>query len=227
MQTRPYQFKQVLEKTPIFSQLASQELDALSALFRVQRYAKGRIIFEHGGKPAKLHFLLEGGAKSVRYTPEGKEIILHMIYSGELFAILPTYLELGYTGTAITTCASMIGHLERKDLLGVLQQFPNIALKMMGMMALRTKYLLNRIEEQTALSPMERVVRFLARECENQQSPVIHLPHSKNDISLILGTVPETLSRCLTKLVQQQLIRLEGRQVTILDHEKLFEIGWM
>ena len=48
----------------------------------------------------------------------------------------------------------------------------------------------------------------------------------KGQLSSLLGTVPETLSRILTKMINSGLIRSEGtRGIRILDHKGLEDLA--
>ena len=56
----------------------------------------------------------------------------------------------------------------------------------------------------------------------------VSLAISKGQLASLLGTVPETLSRMFAKLSSQQLIEVDGRQITLLNRpalENLAETG--
>ncbi|NTV43996.1 MAG: winged helix-turn-helix domain-containing protein, partial [Syntrophobacteraceae bacterium] len=55
----------------------------------------------------------------------------------------------------------------------------------------------------------------------NTHSNLFELDITKSQLASLLGTIPETLSRILAKMSQQDLIRVEGRRITILDREGL------
>ena len=216
---------QSLGQIPIFSFLEEHELKALTKLVRISKIGKGGIVFNHGEHPASLHLLIEGQLKSVRYNEEGKEAVLHIINKGEPFAVIPAYLDIPYTGTAIAVKSSQVGKITRQDFLVVLKQHPEIALKMMGTMAQRTENLLTRIEDQTMHTPLERIVRYLLRESQTVLSPSFNLSMTKNNLAKTLGTTPETLSRCFAELSRNQVVHIKGKKVTILDEVKLLEVG--
>ena len=48
---------------------------------------------------------------------------------------------------------------------------------------------------------------------------------SKGQLASLLGTIPETLSRILAKMNRQELIRLRGAQIRIMDRRGLEEIA--
>jgi CRP/FNR family transcriptional regulator len=48
---------------------------------------------------------------------------------------------------------------------------------------------------------------------------------SKGQLASILGTIPETLSRIFAKLSGQDLIRVEGPKIILLDREGLEDLA--
>ena len=207
----------VLPTVFLFSRLETAEIEALRKLVKVTEVSKGEIIFHHGDKPADFHFLIKGQLRSVRYSEDGKETVMHMIYEGEAFAVTSAYLDIPYTGTSIAVKTSLVGKIDRKEFLELLRNFPEISLKMMGMMAQRTGQLLTRIDEQTSYTPMERVIRFLIKESKIKNSSTFNLSLTKGDLARLLGTIPETLSRCLAELSQKKAIKVDGKKISIID----------
>jgi CRP/FNR family transcriptional regulator len=47
---------------------------------------------------------------------------------------------------------------------------------------------------------------------------------AKGQLASILGTIPETLSRILSKMVNQDLIRVQGRTIKLIDKKGLEEV---
>lgn len=56
---------------------------------------------------------------------------------------------------------------------------------------------------------------------EEQERDTIRLDLTKSHLASLLGTIPETLSRILTKMVKADLIATNGPTITILDRESL------
>ena len=48
---------------------------------------------------------------------------------------------------------------------------------------------------------------------------------AKNQLAGLLGTIPETLSRILSKMVSQGLIQLNGPRIRIVDRQGLEELA--
>jgi len=76
----------------------------------------------------------------------------------------------------------------------------------------------------------ERLAGFL-RELQRRQqargeSPVrIQLPMGRADIASYLGLVIETVSRAFTRLQEEQVLKVSGRRVQVLDSRRLSELS--
>ena len=55
--------------------------------------------------------------------------------------------------------------------------------------------------------------------------PTIELDISKNQMAGLLGTIPETLSRILKRMNDENLIKVTTRSIAILDKKGLTESG--
>ena len=64
-----------------------------------------------------------------------------------------------------------------------------------------------------------------ARELESRGRTLVKLNIGKAQLASLLGTIPETLSRILTKLAKQGLISSDGPQITILDRDGLEDLA--
>jgi CRP/FNR family transcriptional regulator len=60
---------------------------------------------------------------------------------------------------------------------------------------------------------------------EQGRDDQVSLSISKGQLASLLGTIPETLSRILAKLSSQQLIRVEGRKIALVDAEGLKDLA--
>ena len=70
---------------------------------------------------------------------------------------------------------------------------------------------------------MAAYLLYLADEQGNEE--LVSLNISKAQISSLLGTTPETLSRILTKMAGKRLIEVKRRDIKILNRKGLEELA--
>jgi CRP-like cAMP-binding protein len=82
------------------------------------------------------------------------------------------------------------------------------------------------VEAMTLHSATQRVIGYLARlEDEEGTGGKVKLPAQKSLIASHLNLTPEYFSRILHDLADAGLIRIEGRDIAILDQEGLRKYG--
>ena len=69
--------------------------------------------------------------------------------------------------------------------------------------------------------PARLAAYFLYLSDRTKASDTFELDITKAQLASVLGTIPETLSRILSRMNQQQLIQVEGRRITLIDRQAL------
>ena len=78
----------------------------------------------------------------------------------------------------------------------------------------KQRYLTERIQELTTKDVEHRFFTFLRSQYGEQE--IIRTPLSKKDIAAAIGTTPESLSRLILRLHDDQIIDWQGREIRIL-----------
>jgi CRP/FNR family transcriptional regulator, dissimilatory nitrate respiration regulator len=95
---------------------------------------------------------------------------------------------------------------------------------MLGTLSHRLLHMTKLVESLSLKDVSTRLAAYLVQLSADQgQAATVQLDINKGQLASLLGTVPETLSRALNRLVNQNLIKVEGRQITILNRKGLHE----
>lgn len=65
----------------------------------------------------------------------------------------------------------------------------------------------------------------LSVEEQRENSNDLELSITKGQLASLLGTIPETLSRILTKMTDQGIIELDGRKIRIVKRDIVKELA--
>lgn len=139
--------------------------------------------------------------------------------SGELslFSSLPL------TDNAQALEATKMCVLQGERLKELIAKYPSIAFKVIDELSRRLEKAENRIEDISLSSVTKRIAGALLELSEGRQE--VLLPMTKGDLASQLGMTQETLSRKLTALEGEGLIKLKGhRKIIIKERAKLEEI---
>ncbi len=214
--------EQFLSKTKLFSGLPSEQYHSLGKIARKLVYPKGQVIFTQG-EPGKGFFIvIKGKVKISQTSLEGKEQILNFFTEGEHFAEVPAFDGGCYPVSAATLEDTELLFFSREDFLHLIQKHPSLAINILVVFAKHLRKLVGLVENVSLREVPQRLAVYLLDLSERQgHKTTVELDLTKGQLAAMMGTIPETLSRGLTKLSQEGLIAVQGVQITLLDVEKL------
>jgi CRP/FNR family transcriptional regulator, anaerobic regulatory protein len=202
------------------------EFDRMQTIVQRRRPLKrGDRLFATGQKLDCLYVAREGAFKSVVYNTEGDCQVTGFHLPGEI-------LGLDALGTSRHTCDSIalttadVCEIPLTELERVAAQLPSLQhqlLKIIGQSMNRDQ---KHIEILSKKNAHERMAIFLHQLSERyrqlgRSGDRFMIPMSREDIGSYLGLVIETVSRTLSKMQDDGLIRVNGRDVEILDKPSL------
>ena len=168
-----------------------------------------------------MYYLISGSAKLFKTNEEGKEAVIKFVAPGEIFAEIILYLKNKYPVTCMAIEPSELLAINAQKLFKLIQQRPELAMRLIGRLAFRSQYLVRMVENLTIANVRERFLNYLRLMQSKSGNNVIDLPVPKGDLALLLGIAPETFSRLLKKLTEDGIIEVEGRNIRIIGTDSL------
>jgi len=111
-------------------------------------------------------------------------------------------------------------------MVSLISENPSLALNMMAVLSLRLRRFTVQIEHLSLKEvPGRLAAHLLMLSIDQGDTNIINLKISKTLLSNLLGTIPETLSRILTRMAGQNLIEVQGRKIILLDMDRLNELA--
>ena len=220
----------LLSKTAIFRNLdlpQLQEILSSAHRFEVER----RSFLFHQGEPANFFYvLLEGNARLIQITPEGRQVIMHYFGPGDVMAFIAVLADADYPVTAEATTDCVILSWDRETAICHMEQFPRLAVNGMEMVAGRFWELQNRYRELATQRVERRVAHAILRldrqgngRKSEQFAPTLAL--SRRDLAEMTGTTLFTVSRICSQWEQQGILTTGREQITLLQPEALTAIA--
>ncbi len=217
-------YRELLKNIPLFAGLSNDDLDALQEIGRVREHTRGDLLFSEGEVAEGFFVVLDGKVKVYKLSAEGKERILHVIQPGGTFAEAAIFGDGLYPAYAETLQTCKLLFLPKAGFLGLLMGNGRIAINMIAGLSKFLRQFAMQVEELTFKDVPSRLARYLMTLSKGRLRTVT-LPISKTQLASNLGTVSETLSRTLRKLSDDDMIRVTGKTIEILDHERLEDLA--
>ncbi|MEA3384999.1 MAG: helix-turn-helix domain-containing protein [Thermodesulfobacteriota bacterium] len=105
---------------------------------------------------------------------------------------------------------------------GILRDRPDFTIRMFQYIAGWQKVYLNSIKNLAICCPKERLLNYFNYLAEQEHSRSFKFPVPKGEIALLLGITPETFSRMLRKLVDENIIHIKGKEIHLLRQRDNF-----
>ena len=215
-----------LEKISLFQGLTLEHYAELGKIVVDRQLQRGQFIFYEGDAAAGFYVVISGKVKIYKLSFEGKEQILHILGQGEPFAEVAVFSGMVYPANAMALEKSRVFFFAKDDFVRLIGQNPSLAMNMLATLSLRLKQFTHMIEALSLKEVPGRLAAhllLLSRQNENNKS--IKLNITKTQLASFLGTIPETLSRILTRMNKQQLIESRRAVITLLDPDGLNDLA--
>lgn len=215
-----------LKRTALFGELEETELRALAERAVEKRLARDEVLFVAGEEARALFVIVAGTLRAVRDAADGREQVIHVERAGATIAELPVFDDRPYPSTVIAEEKTTVLFLDKRDVKRLCVEYPQIALAALKLLAGRLRKCAELVETLSLRDVDHRLARWLlgearARGTKTDAGIEFALALTHQQIAARIGSVREVVSRAFARLQQAQLIRLEGRAVTITDERAL------
>ncbi|HEV7371490.1 cyclic nucleotide-binding domain-containing protein [Arenibaculum sp.] len=204
------------------------EADPIDALSQTVSVARDRAVFHQGDRADAVYVVADGVIRLCKLLPDGRRQIVGFVQAGDFMGLASGDSHL-YTAEAVT--AATVRRLPRARLEALMEEDAALRRRLM----LVTARELVAAQEQMLLlgrkNAREKICSFLIalsrrRERTHGDGTRVHLPMSRADIADYLGLTIETVSRTISKLKADRLIRLiEGNRVDLLDRVRITDLA--
>jgi CRP/FNR family cyclic AMP-dependent transcriptional regulator len=209
-----------LRKVPIFSDLSDSDLEKISSKMISRIYEKGKMILLEESEGETFFIILSGVVKVTRLSDDGREVILAILGESDFFGEMSLLDGEGRSANIVANEESEVVTLSRRDFLDCLQKYPKIAIALLEELAVRLRKSDQHIESLSLSDSEQRIGITLIRLAEELGTikqgdvNVKNLPFQQ-DLANMAGTSRETVSRTLKLLESKNLLKRDGRNLTI------------
>ena len=215
-----------LRRTALFGELDDATLGALAARAVERRYARDEVLFLAGEEARGLYCVVEGAVRAYRAGPDGREQVIHVERAGATVAEVPAFDDGPFPSNVAAEEPTVVLFIARQDVRRLCLEHPQIGLAALKVLAGRLRRCAELVETLSLREVGQRLARFLLAEARARGERTgpgfrLTLSHTNQQIAARVGSVREVVSRALTRLQHDGLVRLEGRRLTIPDEKAL------
>ena len=215
----------VFRQVPILAGLSETELQFLVERAVPRTYEKGELIFTEGDPCAGLFIIESGHVRIFKSSPSGREQVLTIEGPGSSVAELPVFDGGNYPASTAAADKARVYFISKQDFHSLCLVHPQVPLKVLKVVGSRLRRLVGIIEELSFTTVRSRLISVLLRLAKSGTKTAsgieIELPSSHQELASEIGTVRELVSRNLSRLQAEELIRMNARMIVIPDLQRL------
>ncbi|WP_003867439.1 Crp/Fnr family transcriptional regulator [Thermoanaerobacter ethanolicus] len=223
---KPVKELEYLRKIPYFSELEDEKLEKLHNIATLKPVKKGCIIFTEGQKGEAIYFVKKGKVKISKISSIGKEYTIKIMEEGDVFGESTLFIGGEYPATAEAIEDSEILELKNKDIEDLILKDTQIALSIIKILAKRLKYIAVVIENLALRDSVGRTASILltfARErgISTKEGILVEIDLKRQELANLAGTSRENITRILSQMDRDGIIKLGKDKILIKDLEEL------
>ncbi len=216
----------VLRKHPYFADLEPEAFDQLCRYAKHITLKRGTMIFSKGDPGTSLIAVISGTVKISISSPEGRNAILNLIESGEIFGEIALLDGLSRTAdaTANTNCELFV--IDRREFIPFVRSQPSLAMKFIELLCERLRRTSDQVEQVILQDLPGRLASALLRLSDKHkrepQGRTISI--TQQEISEMVGMTRESINKQLRAWATRGWVRLEHGAIVVLKPGSLQEL---
>lgn len=215
---------EILTNSPFFNGLTAKEIKELlqTVNYKIVEYP-AKEIYTLAGMPCKYaDFILKGELISRMTGLSGKQVQIDRLKACVLIApafifaknnAMPVSVETAQHTTIMRMMPSELKHL--------IDTNECIRMNFIQRLSSIDVFLTQKLRMLSLFTVREKVAYFLMKAAKEQQSRTIKLSNSRQEIADTFGIQKFSLLRCLSEFEDNGAIKIDGKQITILNSDKM------
>ena len=191
---------------------------------RQRSYKKKQTVFQEGDQALNIYYIKSGKVRTYLLYQDGRELSTGLYKEGDYFGYESVLLNQAYSDTAETLEPSEIHLITKDSFFDLIYKKPSISKKFIRTLSGNIKEKEDRLLKLAYNSVRKRVADtlvMLAGKFGSGDSDTCTIRVSRDDLSSMVGTANETISRTLADFKDEKLIEKEGNALKILSVSKL------
>ena len=215
---------ETLSHSPLFNGLTAKEIKELlqTVNFKIVEYP-AKEIYTLAGMPCKYaDFILKGELISRMTGLSGKQVQIDRLKACILIAPAFIFAKNNAMPVSVeTTQHTTIMRMMPSELKHLIDNNERIRMNFIQLLSSIDVFLTQKLRMLSLFTVREKVAYFLMKAAKEQQSRTIKLSNSRQEIADTFGIQKFSLLRCLSEFEDNGAIKIDGKQITILNSDKM------
>lgn len=198
-----------------------ESLRELSKEKRIRHHKKKTNLYYEGDYPNYLVFINKGKIKTYKTNKDGKELITGLYGPGDFIGFNDLITQSDHSDSAMAMEDSESYYIPKDDFLQLIYKDRSVASRFIKILSGNLKEQEEKMLHIAYNSVRQRVAEALLTVQKNYGSESRKFQFSREDLSNIVGTSPESVIRTLSDFKKEGLVEIKSNQITLLDVDEL------
>lgn len=185
-------------------------------------FNKDDIIYREGDHSNYIYLISQGAVKCYRIDEQGKELVTDLYKEDDLFGYTSFTQNISHKETATAIANTKLLGVSILDFNEILDKNHKVVLELIELLtddlSMIKEHLLQMAYSTVNQKTAATILKFVEKINRKPEDPI---NISRTDLASVAGIATETLIRALTEFKKQGIIKAEGRNIKVIDIEKL------
>lgn len=210
-----------LRELSIFKNLSDSDLNKIEANLEIvtRTYEKGSYIFRQNDIAKDLYFLLDGNIIVSKIDFNGKRSIIQNFKERVIFGEIYAYLNEAFDFSAVAEEESKVLIIKEFKKVFNLDLDRNFLLSYINLISKKCLKLSQKNQINTQYTLRQKIANYLIYNMQEDNKLVLDM--TREDLADFLSTTRPSLSRELSKMADEEIIYIKGKNIKILNKNEL------
>ncbi len=223
------EIKNVLSHFTLFRELSDHEIDNIVDISISREWKRGSHVFLQDEPIENVYFIYKGKIKIYKTDVSGKEQIVSFLKEGDMFPHIGFFRKGGYPAFSEVLRDATLVVVPIASFEKVLIENPELCIKVFKVLGEKIVDLQERLEAQILNNTYQQIIKLLVRlgnihgKRLSDGRTMLPSEFTNRDLGNMIGTTRETVSRTLTKLKKEELVKSDSGGNLLFDSVILSE----
>ena len=208
-----------LSSMDLFSGVQQELLEPIIEQSSVQSLQRGDMLFSEGDEANDLYIVLEGRVAIANRSFDGRESVVALMESGDLFGEMPLFRPDGRSADARVLENSSVVVIPYIPVKSLYQEHPEMLWKIVDMLAERLKVMDVALADSMFLDVTGRTAKRLLELAGADEE--FELPVTQEELAGMIGASRERVNKSLASFIKLGWLTQKGEKYVILDRNQL------
>ena len=208
-----------LSSMDLFSGVQQELLEPIVDQSSVQSLQRGDMLFSEGDEANDLYIVLEGRVAIANRSFDGRESVVALMESGDLFGEMPLFRPDGRSADARVLENSSVVVIPYIPVKSLYQEHPEMLWKIVDMLAERLKVMDVALADSMFLDVTGRTAKRLLELAGTDEE--FELPVTQEELAGMIGASRERVNKSIASFIKLGWLTQKGEKYVILDRKQL------